>query len=121
MSILGIFWVLLFLFLFNLLFYFLKLETQITQEGIYIRFFPFHQKFKYFDWRFVNKSYLRKYKPLLEYGGWGIRYGFSGKAYNVSGNDGLQLEYGESKRLLIGTKKPEELKTLLRHLGHLKK
>ena len=26
------------------------------------------------------------YKPILEYGGWGIKHGFKGKAYNVMEN-----------------------------------
>ena len=120
MSNLGLLLFLCFMLLFNLLFYFLKLETAITEDGIYVRFFPFHQKFKFIDWEIITKSYIRKYKPLLEFGGWGIRYGFGGKAYNVSGNEGLQLEYNESSSLLIGTHMPDELKAVLVKLGHLK-
>jgi hypothetical protein len=39
----------------------------------------------------------------MEYGGWGIKYGKMGKAYNVSGNRGVQLEFTDGKRLLIGS------------------
>lgn len=96
-----------------------QLETQIKTDGIYVRFFPFHLKFKYYPWTNLKKSFVRKYSPLGEYGGWGLRYGIfgSGKAYNVSGNKGLQLEFLNKKKLLIGTNKPEELNALLSKLG----
>ena len=40
----------------------------------------------------IEKYYARTYRPIMEYGGWGIRYGVKGMAYNISGNRGLQLE-----------------------------
>jgi len=93
----------------------LKLETQIKQDGIYVRFFPFHLKFKYFNWNVISNYYVRQYKPIKEYGGWGIRYGFfgKGKALNISGKDGLQLEFFDGKKLLIGTQRAKELEKLL--------
>ena len=36
--------------LFTLLFLNFRLETIIKREGIYVRFFPFHFKFKHFSW-----------------------------------------------------------------------
>ncbi len=100
----------------------LKLETIIKKDGIYVRFFPFHLKFKYYSWDSLTKSYLRQYSPLIEYGGWGMRLGLfgKGKAYNVSGNRGLQLEFTNQKKLLIGTNKPEEISAALLSIGQLK-
>jgi hypothetical protein len=59
---------------------------------------------------------------LTEYGGWGLRLGILGKgtAFNVSGDKGLQLEFIDNKKLLIGTKKPEELTETLNKIGQLK-
>jgi hypothetical protein len=53
----------------------------------------------------------RTYRPILEYGGWGIRYSpfAKGWAYNVSGNQGVQLELASGKRILIGPQRAEEL------------
>ncbi len=53
------------------------------------------------------------YRPILEYGGWGIRYGLRGRAYNVSGNRGLRVELTNGKHILFGSAKPEELKLAL--------
>ena len=52
---------------------------------------------------------MRTYSPITEYGGWGIKWGSGGKAYNVSGNRGVQQEFTDGKRLLIGSQKPEQL------------
>jgi hypothetical protein len=41
-------------------------------------------------------------------------------AYNISGDKGLQLEFTDNKKLLIGTNKPEELNEVLSKIGQLK-
>jgi hypothetical protein len=90
------------------LFFFGKLITEVRSDGIYIRFFPFHLSFQKIAFKDLKRYKTRTYRPLLEYGGWGIRYGFAGKAYNVSGNRGVQLEFLNGKRLLIGSQRAEE-------------
>ena len=42
------------------------------------------------------------------------------KAWNISGDKGLQLEFTNQKRLLIGTKQPEALAGALEKIGQLK-
>jgi len=108
--------------LFTILFFNCRLETAIKKDGLYVRFSPFHKKFRHYRWDSMVKSYVRQYSPLIEYGGWGLRFGIFGKgiAFNVSGNKGLQLEFLNHKRLLIGTNKPEELANTLTKLGQLK-
>ncbi|MEO8853771.1 MAG: DUF6141 family protein [Ginsengibacter sp.] len=97
----------------TILFLVIRLDTQIRKDGVYVKFFPLHLKFRHFSWDQLSKCYVRKYSPMAEYGGWGLRFGFGGKAYNISGNQGLQLEFINKKTLLIGTQKPEELNNAL--------
>jgi len=110
-----------FTLLLTALFFNLRLETKIKKDGIYVRFFPFHLSFKHFRWETISESFVRQYNPILEYGGWGIRFGFfgKGKAFNVSGNKSIQLVFTNGRKLLIGTKKPEEAIEVLEKLGHL--
>jgi hypothetical protein len=90
------------------LFYVLKLETEVKNDGLYIRFYPLIRKIIRFDE--IASCEFRTYHPIKEYGGWGIRYGWKkGKAYNVSGNQGVQLQFTNGKKLLIGSQRPEEL------------
>ena len=102
-----------------MLFIFSRLVTQIRPDGIYVKFFPFHLSFKHYPWETISKAYIRTYSPISEYGGWGLRYGIfgAGKAFNVSGDQGLQLEFLNHKKLLIGTQKPEELENALIKAG----
>ncbi len=98
-----------------------RLDTTIKKDGIYVRFFPFHLKWRHYGWNTLNKAYIREYSPLAEYGGWGIRLGLFGKgrAFNVSGNTGLQLEFTNGRKLLLGTNKPGELAEALRNIQQL--
>ncbi len=101
-----------------LLFVFMELRTQVNEQGIFYRFFPIHFQVLIINWDEVKKAYVRKYSPLGDFGGWGIRLGLGGKgkAYNVDGNMGLQIELKTGKKILIGTQKPEEMQTLLTQL-----
>lgn len=99
------------------LFIFLKLETRIGKEGVYVRFFPFQVSYKYFPWEEISRVYVRKYHPLKEYGGWGIRGFGKNRALNVSGNQGLQLELMDGRKLLIGTCQPEKITKVLQAMN----
>ncbi len=101
----------------GILFLFLKSRLIVTvgSEGIEYRFFPFHRKTHKILWSEIAKAYVRTYRPIVEYGGWGIRYGLKGKAYNVSGNQGLQLELKDGKRILFGTQQPQQLEMVIKH------
>lgn len=88
---------------------FSRLITEVRGDGIYIRYVPFHRSFRRIPFKDLKRCEVRTYRPLVEYGGWGIRFGLKGKAYNVSGNRGVQLELANGKRLLIGSQRPEEL------------
>jgi hypothetical protein len=92
------------------LFLLLKLQTEVRPDGLYVRFFPFHIHFKRFGREELSEYYARQYKPIREYGGWGIKCSLrNGKAYNVNGNWGVQLVLSNGKKLLIGSQKPDEL------------
>ncbi len=96
----------------------LNLTVEIREDGIHYRYFPFHIKFRHISWTEVKDMAVRKYSPLNEYWGWGIRHGISGKAYNMKGNKGLQLVLKNGKRILFGTQHPEELKSIIEQIKH---
>lgn len=91
-----------------------RLDTQIDQTGIYYQFFPFHLKKRKIEWNSIERAYVRQYRPIKEFGGYGIR-GFTKKnrAYNVSGKFGLQIILKNGNRLLIGTQKSIELEEVI--------
>ncbi len=108
--------------LFTILLLNIKLETIVREDGIMIRFFPFHLKFRFFDWNKVAKSYIRQYFPMRDFGGWGIRQSINkqGKAFTVSGDMGLQLQLMNNDKITIGTRQPDKLKQVLMTINQYK-
>jgi len=90
-----------------------NLTTEIRSDGLYFRFFPFHLSFRRIGAQEIKKFEACTYSPIKDYGGWGIRYGRKGKAYNISGNRGVQFKLSSGKHLLIGSRRPEELAEIL--------
>ena len=95
-----------------------KLTTRIDEKGIHYQFFPFHFKFKLIGWEEISKVHIRTYDPIGEYGGWGFKGGSlwnksKGRALNVSGDIGIQLNLKNNKKLLIGTNKEAEAKRVI--------
>ena len=93
-----------------------RLETKIDETGVYYRFFPYHNKMNKIEWDNIGQIFVRKYRPIMEYGGWGVKWGLNGRAYNVSGNMGIQIVFKDGKKLLIGTKNPEGASDVLAEL-----
>lgn len=89
--------------------YIVNLVTEVRNDGIYLRFFPFHSGFRKIALGDIEGYEPVDYNPIREYGGWGIRYGRKGKAYNVSGSRGVRLTLTRGKPLLIGSATPEKL------------
>ena len=52
---------------------FASLHAYINEEGVYVKFTPFLLRYTFYDWNIIEAAYVRKYNPLLEFGGWGFR------------------------------------------------
>jgi hypothetical protein len=85
----------------------LRLVTEVAPDGVFVRFIPLTKRRIGFEQ--IVSCEARTYRPILEYGGWGVRFWLSGTAYNVSGNQGVQLRLASGRRLLIGSQRAEEL------------
>lgn len=114
MSDTGLIIVSILVFLFSVLMFIIKLETIITKEGIYIRFFPFLIRHRFYSWKKINKAEVKRYSPLKHYGGWGFRFGMNGStAFNIRGNIGLELLLNSGRKILVGTTNPQELEEVI--------
>jgi len=51
---------------------------------------------------------------MKEFGGWGIRYGFESKAYNVSGDKGVQIVLKNKRKVLFGSQNHKQLEKAMR-------
>jgi hypothetical protein len=94
---------------FPLFFYSLRLVTEVRANGLYYRFYPLHRRFHKLSFSNIAVCEAVTYRPIRDYGGWGIRFGHRGKAFNVRGNRGVELVLNDQSRILIGSQKPEQL------------
>ena len=86
---------------------FLELQVTVQDAGVRIRMLPFAN-------RTIAPAQIagweaRTYRPIREYGGWGVRFGPRGRAYNVSGTRGVELTLANGKRVLIGSQRSDDL------------
>ncbi len=95
----------------------LRLKTRIDEKGVSFTYPPFMRKGRSFSWDEIQLAYTRKYNPLLEYGGWGYKGRKGNKAFNVSGSEGLQLEFKDGTKVLIGS---QNIKGINQYLTYLK-
>ena len=95
------------------LMYAMRLTVRVDARALRIRFFPLIKK--QIPHSEITRVEACTYRPLLHYGGWGIRYGMGrGWCYNVSGNHGVKLELANGKKLLIGSQRAEAFADALR-------
>lgn len=90
-----------------LLFIFTTLRTKIDEAGFSFKFFPFTMSTHSVSWEKIKTISVKKYQPLRDFGGWGLRTSESnGTAYTVKGKYGIQIELLNGKKVLIGTQAP---------------
>lgn len=95
------------------LFLAMRLVVEVHADGIDVRFRPFtHRSIPVTD---IVAAQARTYRPVIEYGGWGIK-GWTRKkvAYNVSGNQGVELRLRDGRSIMLGSQRFEELETAIR-------
>lgn len=92
-----------------------RLEVEIKDNTIYYKYFPL-----VWNWKSLYKDYIDQYEirsisPLSELGGYGYRRRFFKKktGFVMSGNKAMVLKLTDGKTLIIGTQRPEELKTAM--------
>lgn len=91
-----------------------KMITEVRWDGLLVRAYPLNRLRRFIPYGEIASCEARTYSPIREYGGWGIKYGRGGRAYNISGDQGVQLVMKSGERLLIGSQKADELAAAIR-------
>lgn len=79
----------------------------VTTEAVHIRYRPFMKRS--IPLANITNVDARTYSPLREYGGWGLRGWGKRKAYNVSGDRGVDLSLQDGSTVMIGSQRADEL------------
>ena len=87
----------------------MKLIVEIKSDGIWYKYPPQYSKWRNIKKEEIERYELRLYKPVIEYGGSGIKGNRKNRALSARGNIGLQLYLKDGKKLLIGTQRRQAL------------
>lgn len=98
------------------LFLTLKMRTRVDGGGVHIRtLYVVRRSIPFAE---IESAEAVVYRPLRDYGGWGLRLGPAGKAYNMKGSRGVQLKLRNGGGVLIGSGRSEELARIIQtHIG----
>ncbi len=94
--------------------FFNELQVEVSSAGVRYRFTPFLNSFKTIPVEDIQHYEVGKYSPIMEFGGWGIRFVINKKAFSISGNQALKITLKDGKKIYFGTKKPKEMEEAMR-------
>lgn len=84
-----------------------RLIVEVSPGRIVIRFRPYFVRT--IDLDDVADVAVISYRPLREYGGWGIKARRGRIAYSLWGSKGVRLTLGDGRTVLLGSGRPTEL------------
>jgi hypothetical protein len=89
-----------------------NLVTEIWSDGIRYKFPPIIRKMRYIPLNDIASVEVSKYRPLLEFGGWGWRTRLLSRktAFNVSGRIGIRVTRKNGRQVILGTRQQDEMK-----------
>ena len=90
------------------LFYLVRLTTEVRDDGVYVRFAPFHRSFRHIPSDEIESCEVTNF-GLLTYGGIGIRWTPSTIAYMTTRGKGVTLHRENQKPVVIGSQRADEL------------
>jgi hypothetical protein len=95
-----------------------SLITEVRSDGFYYRFSPFINKLRRIPIEQIASAEVKKYSPLLEYGGWGVRRSPFRRttAYNISGTKGVLITLKTGRRIMFGTARMDDMRKAIERM-----
>jgi hypothetical protein len=95
-----------------------RLHVRVTHTSLVIGFGHLPLIQKHIPFSDIAEIEPVKYRPIVEFGGWGIRWGFGGKrAWTIRGNRAVRLKLRSGKLFYVGSEDPEQLAERIRTAG----
>jgi hypothetical protein len=83
--------------------------TEVREDGLYVRIFPFHMKPHKVRLQDVSKVTPRTALPATEYGWFGTVRSSGGLSYSISRSGGVQIDYADGGHVVVGSRSPQKL------------
>jgi len=89
----------------------MRMNTTVTMDAVQLRYRPFF-------WRNVPLADIEsatavEFRPIRDWGGWGLRGLGRRKAWTTHGNRGVKLVLRDGRELTVGSQRPEALAAVL--------
>jgi hypothetical protein len=86
-----------------------RLVVEVRGRAVAVRFAPFHRTPVVYEASEILRCEAVEYRPIRDYGGWGLRGSDQHRCFNARGHRGVRLELVDGRRVLLGSQRPEEL------------
>jgi hypothetical protein len=86
----------------------------VDDRSLRFRFYPVHVNYRETALSEISAAEEVKYRPVMEYGGWGIRFRRNIRAYTIRGNEGVMLTFADGRKILLGSQKADKLLKAIR-------
>ncbi len=96
------------------------LYAELSEAGIRLKWGPFGFIKKFIPIDSITKAEAVTYRPLVEFGGWGIRGMGKKKAWTVRGNRAVRMELASGNVFYLGSDRPERIAEGIRSAGRKK-
>jgi Family of unknown function (DUF6141) len=86
----------------------MHLITEVRDDGLFIDFIWLWPE-RTIAWNDIQSIGTRTYRPIRDFGGYGVRWAARGIVYHARGKQGVRLVLASGERVLIGSQQPAEL------------
>ncbi len=88
---------------------FIRLDVEVRADHIFIAFGPVNLVRKRIHFSDIESVRGLTYRPLLEFGGWGIRWRPGRTAWTIRGNQAAAITLSGGKQIYVGSRHPQRL------------
>ena len=88
---------------------FLCLDVEVRTDHLFIAFGPVHLVRKRIRYRDMESAEAVTYRPIREFGGWGIRPTGGKTAWTIRGNRAVRVALRSGKQIYVGSRFPQRL------------
>jgi hypothetical protein len=95
----------------------LQLVTEVRDAGLFICFVWLWPE-RTIPWDQIRSVEVRTYRPIRDFGGWGVRSAARGIVYHARGNRSVRLVLAGGERVLVGSQQADDLaRAIASHAG----
>ena len=93
---------------------FTRLDVEVQPDKLLIAFGPVHLIRKRISFADIDSVRGLTYRPIREFGGWGIRPRGSRTAWTIRGNQAVKVTLQSGKEVYVGSRFPQRLEERIR-------